>query len=68
MLTKDDIHTLINVVIVDPTRTNLFPRSCTIQRFIAFDAVQAKKRSYRDLHPINQFLPLAIEVFGCLHK
>jgi len=24
--------------------------------------------SYRNQHPINQFLPLAIEVFGCLHK
>jgi hypothetical protein len=38
------------------------------QGFVAFDAPQAKERSYHTLHPINQFLPLAIEVFGCLHK
>jgi hypothetical protein len=30
--------------------------------------IQAKKKSYRNWNPTNQFLPLAIEVFGCLHK
>ncbi len=25
-------------------------------------------RSYPNRHPINQFLPLAIEVFGCFHR
>jgi hypothetical protein len=29
---------------------------------------QAKEMSYRNQHPTNQFLPLAIEIFGCLHK
>jgi hypothetical protein len=38
------------------------------QRFVTFDAVQAKEKSYRDQHPIDQFLPLIVEVFGCLHK
>jgi len=33
-----------------------------------FDVVQAKEKNYRDRHPIDQFLLLAIEVFGCLHK
>jgi hypothetical protein len=32
------------------------------------DAAQAKEMSYRNQHSINQFLSLAIEVFGCLHK
>ncbi len=36
--------------------------------FVAFDATQANKTSYPNRHPTNQFLPLAIEVFGCLHK
>jgi hypothetical protein len=26
------------------------------------------ERSYHNWHPTNQFLPFAIEVFGCLHK
>jgi hypothetical protein len=32
------------------------------------DAAQAKEMSYHNQHSINQFLSLAIEVFGCLHK
>jgi hypothetical protein len=68
MLTKDGIRTLANVVVVDPTQAYLLPRSCTTQGFTIFNVAQAKERSYRNQHPINQFLPLAIEVFGCLHK
>ncbi len=30
--------------------------------------VQTKERSYHSWHAIDQFLPLASEVFGCLHK
>jgi hypothetical protein len=32
------------------------------------NVAQIKKRNYRDRHPINQFFPLAIEIFRCLHK
>ncbi len=59
MLTKDGICTLTNVVIVNPMRANLLPWSCT---------TQAKENSYCNWHPTNQFLPLAIEIFDCLHK
>jgi hypothetical protein len=38
------------------------------QKFVTFGAVQAKEKSYHDQHPTNQFLPLIVEVFGCLHK
>jgi len=47
---------------------DLLPRSCTTQGFTVFNVVQAKERNYRNEHPINEFFPLAIEVFGCLHK
>jgi hypothetical protein len=47
---------------------DLFPRSCTSQRFATSDAIQAKEKNYCNIHPTNQFLPLAIEVFGYLHK
>jgi hypothetical protein len=30
--------------------------------------IQAKKRSYHDQHLTDQFFPLAIEIFECLHK
>ncbi len=55
MPTKNGIRTLADVIITDLMRANLLPRSCTIQIFVAFDATQAKRRSYRNQHPINQF-------------
>jgi hypothetical protein len=68
MLTKNDIHTLVDVVIVDPTWMDLLPWSCATQGFVAFDVAQAKKQSYCDQHLADQFLPLVVEVFGCVHK
>jgi hypothetical protein len=68
MLTKDGIRTLVDVVMVNPTQVDLFPRSCATQRFVASNATQAKERNYCNRHPIDQFVPLVIEVFGCLHK
>jgi hypothetical protein len=38
MFTKDGIRTLIDIVVVDPTRVNLFPRSWATQGFATFDA------------------------------
>jgi hypothetical protein len=46
-----------NVVIADPTRVDLLPRSNTIQGFVTFDATQVKEKSYRNRHLTNQFLP-----------
>jgi hypothetical protein len=43
IFTKDGIRTLVDVVVVDPTQANLFPRSCATQGFATFDATQAKK-------------------------
>jgi len=34
----------------------------------ASNTTQAKEKNYCNQHPTNQFFPLAIEVFGCLHK
>jgi hypothetical protein len=68
MFTKDGIHTLVNVVVIDPTHVDLLPRSCTTQGILASNVIQAKERSYHDQHLIDLFVPLAIEIFGCLHK
>jgi hypothetical protein len=68
VLTKDDIHTLIDIVIANLTQMDLLFWSCTTQGFVAYNAFQTKEQSYYDLHPTNQFLPLPMEVFGCLHK
>ncbi len=68
MFTKDGIHTLVHIVIANPTWMDLFCWPYTTQGFIAFEAIKDKERSYRDQHPTDHFLPLAIEVFGCLDK
>jgi hypothetical protein len=47
---------------------DLLSRSCTTQGFVAYNAFQTKEWSYFDWHPANQFLPLPMEVFECLHK
>jgi hypothetical protein len=68
VFTKYGIHTLGNIVIVNIMWVDLFPRSCITQIFVASDVVQPKEKSYDNRHPIDQFFPLPIEVFGCLHK
>jgi len=47
-LPKNGICTLANIVIADPTQSNLLLQSCAIQRFSAFNAIQAKESSYHN--------------------
>jgi hypothetical protein len=47
---------------------DLLSRSYTTQGFVTSNANQAKESSYHNWHLTNQFLPLIIEIFGCLHK
>jgi hypothetical protein len=47
-LLKNGIWTLANIVIADPTRSNLLLQSCATQGFSAFDATQAKESSYHN--------------------
>ncbi len=68
MLIKGGIRTLANIVVINPKRVDLLPRSCATQGFITLNAAKAKEKNYCNRHPTNQFLPLAIEIFGCLHK
>jgi hypothetical protein len=48
VFTKDEIRTLINVVIVDSTQANLLCQSCVTQGFVAFETTQAKERNYHN--------------------
>jgi hypothetical protein len=45
VLTKNGIHTLVNVVIANPTQADSFPQSCATQGFAISNATQAKERS-----------------------
>ncbi len=67
VLTKDDICTLVNVVIFNSIQMDLIFRFCVIQRFVTSDATQAKEKNYRDRHPINQFLDIYTNRLTCFH-
>jgi hypothetical protein len=68
MFSKDDIRTVVNNVIANPTWVDLLLQFYATQGFVTFDAAQAKEQNYRDWHLTDQFLPIIVEVFGCLHK
>jgi hypothetical protein len=68
VLTKDDIHILVDIVIADPMWTFSRPQSCITQGFATSNVTQAKERIYCNWHPINQFLHLTIEIFDYVHK
>jgi len=48
VLTKDGIRTLVNFVITNPIRVDLLRQSCATRRFVTFEILQAKERSYHD--------------------
>jgi hypothetical protein len=48
VLTKDDICTLVNIIIANPTQMDLLSQSCTTQGFAAYNAFQTKGRNYCD--------------------
>jgi hypothetical protein len=50
VFTKGAICTLINIVIVNPTQIDLFPRSCTTQGLVASNATRAKEKNYCNQH------------------
>jgi hypothetical protein len=68
VITKDGIRTLANIVIANPTWMDLLTWSYTTRGFTTSKGSQTKERNYCNWHPTNHFLPLAIEVFGCLDK
>jgi hypothetical protein len=45
-----------------------FPDLAQLKDLSPLMQFQAKKRSYHNQHPTNQFPSLTIDVFGCLHK
>jgi hypothetical protein len=64
----DGICTLVNVIIVDPIRTNLVSWVVLSHGVVATVVAQMKEGLYHNRYLVNMFLPLAIEVFGCFHQ
>jgi hypothetical protein len=63
VISKDEVYILVDIIIVDPIRANLFTSN-------NFKVLQILKRVTKDNNnnkEINSY-PLIIKVFGCLHK
>jgi len=67
VITKNSFWTLTNVVIINATCTNLVQRVSTMTMHAKIVATQDKVRSYTKWMLRNDFIPLAIETYGCLH-
>jgi hypothetical protein len=67
VLTIEDIHTLANIIIIDLTCADLVLRITFSKGMAKMIVVETKVVSYHDQHPKDNFIPLAIEIFGCLH-
>jgi hypothetical protein len=62
----NSIHTLVNMVIYDPTQTNLVSQVVASDKAIMMMTPQAKEGLYHDWHSTNTFLRLAIKIFECI--
>jgi hypothetical protein len=62
------ICTLVNVLIANSTSVDLVFQIASSCEVAANMIAYTQQGLYHDRHPINEFLPLAIKVFGCLHQ
>jgi hypothetical protein len=67
IITRDNFQTLTNIVIANPTHTNLVQHASTTIVYATIVVVQDKTQSYIEQVPRDDFIPLAIETYGCLH-
>jgi hypothetical protein len=68
MLLVDVVHTLANVVIIDPIQIDLVSLVVFSHGVVATIIIQGKDGLYCDWFPADMFSPLAIKVFGFLHQ
>jgi hypothetical protein len=66
-ITRDDFWTLMDVVIVVSTRINMAQRASTTTWHATMMVVQKKTQSYAKWTSNNDFIPLVIKTYGCLH-
>jgi len=67
LITKDGLRTLMDVIIVDLIHTNMVQQALTTTTRAATMVAQKKTRSYVKQAPGNDFIPFAIETYGCFH-
>jgi hypothetical protein len=64
---KNNFHTLMDIIIIDPTRIDMVQQTSTTTRVMTMVA-QENTRSYIEQAPSDDFIPFVIETYGCLHS
>ena len=59
-------HTLVDIVVADPTRRDLVERAARHDLVAATDAERRKENHYRDRAPGTKFVPFALETYSAL--
>ena len=59
-------HTLLDVVIEDPTRVDLVTRASAVPQHAASEVARQKARHYIGRLRRDTFIPIAIETYGAL--
>ena len=59
-------HTLVDIVVADPTRRDLVERAARQDLVAATDAERRKETHYRDRAAGTKFVPFALETYGAL--
>jgi hypothetical protein len=67
LITKNNFQTLMNVIIVDLTHTDMVQRTSIMTTHVMMLVVQDKNTTYVKRALGDDFIPLAIEMYGCFH-
>ncbi len=67
MFTTNDTCTLANVIIANLIHANFFSQVIFFQGMVMTIIAQAKVVLYHDQYLEDDFTPLTIEIFECLH-
>ena len=59
-------HTLVDIVVADPTRRDLMEHAARQDLVAATDAERGKETHYRDRGPGTKFVAFALETYGAL--
>ena len=59
-------HTLVDIVVADPTRRDLVERAARHDLVAATDAERRKEAHYRDRAAGTKFVPFSLETYGAL--
>ncbi len=67
VLLVDNVYTLVDVVIVNPIRIDLVLEVVFSHGVVTIVVVEVKDDFYCNRFPMDMFVLLVVEVFGCLH-